>query len=41
MSAGSVVLTGPADQIAQHPHLMDVFFGVTHPHAQAPGKQRG
>ena len=41
MSAGAVVLTGQAAEIARHPHLTDVFFGVTHPHAQAPGKQHG
>lgn len=41
MSAGAVVLTGPAGEIAQHPHLMDLFFGAVHSHAQAPGEQRG
>jgi branched-chain amino acid transport system ATP-binding protein len=41
MSAGTVVLAGPAGEIAQHSHLMDLFFGVVHSHAQAPGEQRG
>jgi branched-chain amino acid transport system ATP-binding protein len=27
MSAGSVALTGPAADIADHPSLMDIFFG--------------
>ncbi len=28
MSAGSVALTGPAGEVADHPHLMDIFFGA-------------
>jgi len=28
MSAGTVALTGPADQIAHHPDLMGIFFGA-------------
>jgi branched-chain amino acid transport system ATP-binding protein len=28
MSAGTVALTGTADDIAKNPHLMDIFFGT-------------
>jgi ABC-type branched-subunit amino acid transport system ATPase component len=28
MSAGAVALTGPAAEIADHPRLMDIFFGA-------------
>jgi ABC-type branched-subunit amino acid transport system ATPase component len=28
MSAGKVVLTGPAQKVADHPNLMDIFFGA-------------
>ena len=30
MSAGTVALTGPAGDVANHPHLMDLFFGAAH-----------
>jgi ABC-type branched-subunit amino acid transport system ATPase component len=30
MSAGSVALTGAATEIADHPGLMDIFFGARH-----------
>jgi branched-chain amino acid transport system ATP-binding protein len=29
MSAGSVALTGTAAEIADHPRLMDIFFGAS------------
>jgi ABC-type branched-subunit amino acid transport system ATPase component len=32
MSAGQVALTGTADEIAQHPNLMTIFFGAAHRH---------
>lgn len=35
MSAGSVALTGVAGEVAEHPHLMDIFFGA-HGAASAP-----
>ena len=28
MSAGRVALTGPADDVANHPNLMGIFFGT-------------
>jgi ABC-type branched-subunit amino acid transport system ATPase component len=31
MSAGTVALSGTADEIANHPHLMDIFFGAAEP----------
>lgn len=36
MSAGSVVLTGTADEVSNHPNLMDIFFAAT---ASAPASQ--
>ena len=33
MNTGAVALTGPAADIASRPDLMDLFFGVAHPHA--------
>ena len=41
MRAGAVALTGPAEEIANHPHLMDVFFGAAKPHTRAHGDQQG
>lgn len=37
MSAGSVALTGPARDIADHPGLMDIFFGAANRNADSPG----
>ena len=31
MSAGTVALSGTADEIANHPQLMDLFFGAADP----------
>ncbi len=38
MSAGAVALTGPAGEIADHPHLMELFFGAVNPDTRAPGE---
>lgn len=40
LSAGTVALAGPADKIANHPGLMDTFFGAGKPPARTPGDQR-
>jgi branched-chain amino acid transport system ATP-binding protein len=40
MSAGTVALAGPADQIANHPDLMGIFFGAANPHIPAPGEHQ-
>jgi hypothetical protein len=34
MSAGSVALAGSAQDIADNPNLMDVFFGVASPRTE-------
>jgi branched-chain amino acid transport system ATP-binding protein len=39
LSAGTVALTGPADKIANHPGLMETFFGAAKPPVRTPGKQ--
>src|SRR5260370_1126123 len=41
MRAGAVALTGPSEEIPNHPHLMDVFFGAAKPHTRAHGDQQG
>jgi branched-chain amino acid transport system ATP-binding protein len=39
MSAGSIVLTGTAEEIAHHPNLMAIFFGAADQHRRAPDRQ--
>ncbi len=41
LRAGTVELTGPAEEIANHPNLMEVFFGVAKPSARASREPQG
>jgi branched-chain amino acid transport system ATP-binding protein len=40
MSAGTVALTGPAGEIANHPDLMGIFFGAADPRTRLPGEHQ-
>jgi ABC-type branched-subunit amino acid transport system ATPase component len=39
LSAGTVALAGPAEKVANHPSLMDVFFGAAAPGTAKLGEQ--